>query len=113
MTSGLPALAPLGAVPDNPIGQRSLEPNVATSLLGFNPLVLKNLLTFRLKLPIERRVLQQIACRGRLFRFVKHNRGYYKLLRVQNSTKASSDDNPYLRFPQRDSLPFSLCSVLA
>ena len=93
----LPALAPLGAVFDDPVRQRSLKANIATGLLGFNPLVLQNLLAFRLEFPVERRVLQQITCRGRLFRFVRHNREY-KLLRAQKSNRASPVDNPYLRF---------------
>ena len=76
MASRLPALAPFGAMLDDPIGQRSLESNVATGLLRFNPLVPQDFLAFRLKLPIERRVLQQITRRGRLFRFVRHNREY-------------------------------------
>src|ERR1039457_7736999 len=98
MASRLPALAPFGAVLNDPICQRSLKSNVATGLLRFNPLVPQDFLAFRLKLPIERRVLQQITRRGRLFRFVRHNREY-KLLRVQKSTRAPAGDNPKLRFP--------------
>jgi len=92
----LPVLAPLGTVLDDPIRQCALESNVATGLFGFNPLVLQNLLAFRLEFPVERRVLQQITCRGRLFRFVRHNREY-KLLRAQKSTRVTARGNPYLR----------------
>src|SRR5665811_1128400 len=98
MADRLPALAPFGAVLNDPICQRSLKSNVATGLLGFNPLVPQDLLAFRLKFPIERRVLQQIVSRGRLFRFVRHNREY-KLLRAQEFSRASADDNNKLRFP--------------
>ena len=79
VTSRLPSFTPLGAVLDDPVCQRTLKSNVATGLLGLNPLVLQNLLAFRLEFPIERGVLQQIVRRGRLFRFFSHNRGY-KLL---------------------------------
>ncbi len=46
---------------DDPVGQRVLEANIVASLFGLNPLVLKNLLAFGLKLSVERRVFQQIV----------------------------------------------------
>src|SRR5208282_806791 len=69
----LPALAPFRAVLDDPICQGTLKSNVAAGLFGLNPLVLQDLLAFRLKFPVEGRVLQQIAGCARLFRLVRHN----------------------------------------
>ena len=91
----LPALAPLGPVLDDPISQRAFEPDITTGFLGFDPLVLQNLLTFRLKFPIKRRVLEQLAgCNG-LFRLVRHS-CEHKLLRARHFNKAAGDDNPFL-----------------
>ena len=69
-----PALPPLGTVFDDPIRQRALESNVAARLFGFDPLVLQNLFSFGLKLPVERGVSQQLTGRKVLFRFVRHKR---------------------------------------
>ena len=52
---------------DDPIRERLLEADVVPGLFGFDPLVFQNLLALCLKFPIERRVLQQIIGRCRLF----------------------------------------------
>ena len=90
--SCLPALAPLRTVLDNPIGEGSLKADVLARLFRFNPLVLQNLLAFRLKLPVERRIFQQIVCRWWLFRFVRHNREL-KTLRLNCIGSSLPDSN--------------------
>ena len=56
--TGLP---PFGAVFDDPISQRSFESDVVPRLRGFDPFVTEYLLTFRLELAVQGRVLQKIA----------------------------------------------------
>ena len=41
---------------NNPIGEGALKTDVMTGFLGFDPFVAKNLLAFRLKLPVKRGV---------------------------------------------------------
>ena len=60
---GVPGLAPLGTVFDDPVRQRLLEADVVSRLLGFDPFVAKNLLSLRLELAVERGVLEQVARR--------------------------------------------------
>jgi hypothetical protein len=60
---GLAVFAPRRAVLDDPIRQRLLEADVATGLLRLNPFVPEDFLALRLKLAVERRVLQQIVRR--------------------------------------------------
>ena len=43
---------------DDPVRESAFEPDVVTRLLGLNPFVAQNLLAFRLKLAIQRGVLQ-------------------------------------------------------
>src|SRR5437016_6274184 len=69
----LPALAPLRAVLDDPVRQRALKADVATSLFRLDPFMFQNLFAFCLELPIKGGVLQQIARRELLFRFVGHS----------------------------------------
>src|SRR6266550_3827822 len=57
-------LAPLGAVFDNPIGQRAFKADVVANFFGLNPLVLENLLPLGLKLAIETGILHKIVCRS-------------------------------------------------
>ena len=59
----LTGFPPTGAVFDDPIGERLLKTDVAAGLFRFNPLVPENFLALRLKLAVERRVLQQIVRR--------------------------------------------------
>jgi len=61
---GLAVFAPRGAVLDDPIRQRLLEADVAPGLFRLDPLVPEDFLALRLKLAVERRVLQQIVRRG-------------------------------------------------
>ena len=57
---GLAAAAPFGPVFDDPIGQGAFEADVATSLLGFNPLVAHDFLTFGQEFPVERGVFHEL-----------------------------------------------------
>src|SRR5437870_693901 len=57
----LPAFTPLGTVFDDPVSQRSFESNIAARFLRLDPFMLQNFLPFRLKFPVQRRVLQQIT----------------------------------------------------
>jgi hypothetical protein len=59
----LAVFAPGGAVLDDPVRQRLLETDVASGLLRLDPLVPENFLALRLKLAVERRILQQIVRR--------------------------------------------------
>ena len=72
--SGLPAFAPLGSVLDNPIGQGPLEANVIAGFLRFDPFMLQNLFTFRLKLLVQRGVLEQVVSFRRLWNVIRHSR---------------------------------------
>jgi len=47
--------APPEPMPNNPIGQRMFKADIVTGLLGFEPFMAENFLSFRLKLPIKRR----------------------------------------------------------
>ena len=60
---GLAVFAPARAVLDDPIRQRLLEADVAAGLFRLDPLVPEDFLALRLKLAVERRVLQQIVRR--------------------------------------------------
>src|SRR5437016_2652028 len=55
----LAALAPFRPMLDDPIRQRAFEADVSTGFFRFDPLVFQNLLAFRLKFPIKRRVFDQ------------------------------------------------------
>ncbi len=46
--------APFGTMLDDPVGEGPLKSNIVTSLLGFDPFVLKDLFPFRLELAVER-----------------------------------------------------------
>jgi hypothetical protein len=59
----LSGFAPAGAVFDDPVRQSAFKADVVAGLLGLNPLVPENLLTFRLKFAVKRGILQQVACR--------------------------------------------------
>jgi hypothetical protein len=48
-----PAIAPTTTVPHDPIEQSLLETDIVSNLLALDPLVAKNLLTLREKLPVE------------------------------------------------------------
>jgi hypothetical protein len=63
---------PLGAMLDDPVYQRLFKPNVMTGLLGLDPFVLQDFLTFGLKVPVKQRILEQIAIREPRFCFVRH-----------------------------------------
>ena len=54
----LPGAAPLAPVFDNPVGQSCLEADVMSGLFRLKPLVLEDLVTLCLELPIQRGVLQ-------------------------------------------------------
>lgn len=54
----LPTLAPLRTMLDDPIGQSSLEADVAPGFLRFDPLVLEDLLALGLEFPVQRRILE-------------------------------------------------------
>jgi hypothetical protein len=60
---GLSGFAPLGAMLDDPVGERTLETDVVTGLLGLDPFVAQDFLAFRLKLAVKRRVFEQITRR--------------------------------------------------
>jgi len=86
----LSALAPFGAMLDNPIGKRPLESNIATGLFGLDPLVFQNLLPLGLKFPVQRGILQQFARRELVFRFVGHNHGFKSFLITQFLTQVTA-----------------------
>jgi hypothetical protein len=50
---GLSRSAPLSTVPRDPVDQRSLESDVVTDLLGFQPLMPQDLGFLGLKLPVK------------------------------------------------------------
>lgn len=52
----LPGFSPLGAVFDNPIGQRALKPDVVSGFLGLDPFVAQNLFALGLELAVKRRI---------------------------------------------------------
>ena len=60
-------------MPDDPIGQRALEADVAAGFFGLDPFMFQNLLALGHELTVERRILQQIAV-GKLFGLVGHTR---------------------------------------
>ena len=72
MPGQLAAFAPFRPVFNDPIRQRPLKTYVATRFLGFDPFVFEDLVSFRLELAVERRVLQQVFSRKLLFRFIGH-----------------------------------------
>jgi len=53
MRGRLTALAPLGAVLDDPVSQRLLETDIVARFLRLDPLVFENFVTFGLKFTIE------------------------------------------------------------
>jgi hypothetical protein len=57
----LSGATPLAAVLDNPVGQSGFKTDVTASLFRLKPLVLEDFITFRLELPIQRGVPQQIV----------------------------------------------------
>ncbi len=71
--AALAGFAPFGAMPDDPIRERTLESDVVSGFLRLNPLVFENLFALRLEFPVQSGVLQQIAGR-RLFCRVVHIR---------------------------------------
>lgn len=98
MTGCLAALTPFGTVLYNPIRQRPLEANISTRFLRLYPFVLQDFFPFRLKFPVERRVLQQLIGREGLFRFVRHNRALKFVLRFWIQTFLKVLDNLNLVF---------------
>ena len=66
----LTAFTPFGSMFDDPIGERTLKPDITAGLFGFNPLVLQNLLSLSLEFPVERRILQQLTGGKLLFRLI-------------------------------------------
>jgi hypothetical protein len=48
-----PAIPPTTTVPHDPVEQSLLETDIVSNLLAFDPLVTKDLLTLREKLPVE------------------------------------------------------------
>src|SRR5260370_41779150 len=93
----LPALAPFGAVLDNPVGQRTLEADVPARFVGFNPLVLRNLLALGLKFLVECGVLEEIIRCKRLFRFVRHSREFKSCFTSQSITNGLPYCKPNLQ----------------
>src|SRR5512139_185107 len=93
---------------DNPIGQRPLKANIASCFFGLDPFVLEDLLPLRLELPVERRVLQQIICRERLFRFVSHNHDHASKAR---SSKHLCESMTILNFVKPPNFPSSCSDV--
>ena len=67
-------------MPDDPIGQGTLESNIASRFFGLNPLVFENLFTLSLEFPVKRGILKQIIGRERLFRLVRHSRIHKNVL---------------------------------
>jgi hypothetical protein len=67
------ALAPLGAMLDDPVCHGLLKPNVMTGLLGLDAFVLQDFFAFGLEMPVKQRILEQIAVREARFPFVRHN----------------------------------------
>ena len=53
----------MGAVVDDPVGQRLLEADVVADLFRLDPLVPENFLALRLEFAVEGRVLQLITRR--------------------------------------------------
>jgi hypothetical protein len=73
----LAAFTPLGPVLDDPVGQCPFKPDISSGFFGLDPLVFQNLLSLSLEFAVERGILQQIASREVLFRFVSHNRVHH------------------------------------
>jgi len=74
MRGALPALTPLGAMPEDPICQGSLEADIMAGFFRFVPFVPQNLVALGQKLAIERGILHQIFLRIGPLCFVGHNR---------------------------------------
>ena len=70
----LARFAPLGAVLDDPIGERALEADVVTGLFRLNPLVAENLFAFGLKLAIQLGILEEVCTPRTIFRVIRHNK---------------------------------------
>src|SRR5438046_570330 len=62
-----PALAPVGAVLDDPVGQRPFKADVVTGFFRFDPFVLKNLFAFGLKRSVKIGVLEELVRGHRVF----------------------------------------------
>jgi hypothetical protein len=58
VAGNLTGFAPGGTVFDDPIGQRTLEPDVVTGFFRLNPFVFKDFLALGLKLAVERGIPQ-------------------------------------------------------
>jgi hypothetical protein len=69
----LPGVAPFGAVLDDPIGQRPLKSDIASDVLGFNPLVIRSLGGDRRRFTMDGGVWRQAVGGMGGFRFVNHN----------------------------------------
>src|SRR5262245_39378752 len=61
LATGLPALPPLGAMFDDPVGQRALEADIVAGLFGLNPLMLEDFIPFGLELLVQGRVPKQVC----------------------------------------------------
>jgi hypothetical protein len=55
------AFAPFGPVLDDPIRQGPFKTDVVAGFLGFDPLVPHDLLAFRLKFTVQRRLFYQVT----------------------------------------------------
>ena len=58
IAAGLPGFPPFRTVFDDPIRQRPLEADIPAGFFGLYPLVLQDLLAFRLEFPVQRGILQ-------------------------------------------------------
>ena len=72
---------------DDPIGQSPFEADIPARFFGLNPLVFQNLFSLSLEFAVEGGILQQVARRESLFRFVSHNRVHHHAA-VTNQTTA-------------------------
>jgi hypothetical protein len=61
-------------MPHNPVGQCVFETDIVTGLLGFQPFMAENFLTFRLKLSIKRRAFHQLGSTRKPGFIARHKR---------------------------------------
>jgi hypothetical protein len=69
----LPGPTPLEPMPHDPIGQGMLKPDIATRLLGLQPFVTEDFLSFCLELAVERRALYQLGSTSKPGFVSRHN----------------------------------------
>ena len=73
MIGWLTASAPLGAMFDDPVGQRPFEADIMAGFLGLDPFVFEDLFALRLKFAIKRRVSHQIPAIRTILIVARHN----------------------------------------